>query len=95
VSPRLSIVHGLALLADGAVSDKHATAVLFFYGLVNEINRGLDQAHGARHSSVELDEEAKRLDVKMMHLSQHDGPWDRARNVIVERMKATEPRWYR
>jgi hypothetical protein len=60
-----------ALLADGAVTEEEAKAILRFYALVVQINRGLDYAHAAPEPGVpveELDKQVMRLKKKATNL---------------------------
>lgn len=80
------------LLKDGVVGANESKVTLEFYGLVGQINRGLDQAHDALTSlrrgggqlglGQELEEEAARLRSKAMHMVTVDGPYDRFQAVV-------------
>ena len=80
-----------ALLGDGAVSHDEAKAVLAFYGLVEQINRGLEQANDALEGGTKTDQSVKesmRLDEKCKHLSAEDGPYATVREVIARHCAA-------
>jgi hypothetical protein len=84
--PTISYDEGFpALLGDGAVSHGDAKAVLAFYGLVEQFNRGLEQVHEAdvrNPGDGRVRDEAHRLDVKARHIIAPDGPYRAVRDVI-------------
>jgi hypothetical protein len=84
-----------ALLEDGAVSADAARAVMLFYGLVEQLNRGLDQAQDATRDDILLEREAGRLRTKAKHLVSPDEQYDEARKIIGQCMNAAEPRSYK
>jgi hypothetical protein len=85
-----------ALLADGAVDNDEAMAILRFYLQVTQIKRGLEYAHAARGVTVPKDaliDEASRLQVKAQALfdpacKDPGGPYyARVRTVIDKHIK--------
>lgn len=96
---RLSIVayeNGFpTLLADGAVTHDEAKAVLNFYGLVEQINRGLEQANEAIAGGTKTDRsiyESMRLDVKCKHMLEANGPYAVVRGVIAHHVPSSARR---
>ena len=78
------------LLGDGAVSGDEAKAVLSFYSLVDQINRGLEQANDALVDGKKTDKaiaESLRLDEKCKRLVAEGGPYDAVRAVIDAHIK--------
>jgi len=89
-----------ALLGDGVVSKEAAKAILAFYSLVGEMNRGLEQANllwQDRDAPDELlDTAANRIRIKAARISDHvhDAPeryYDGARSVIDANLRALGP----
>ena len=89
-----------ALLTDGALNEPDTRALLEFFNEVATLNRGLDQAEGARLIEDPSEREAKLLDefgrnkLKAERLvsaeSLSPSYYDRAKSVISKRM-----RWHR
>jgi hypothetical protein len=90
-----------ALLEDAAVGSEEAKAVLNFYVLVEQLNRGLDQAHDALSLVREarpghlgdygLDEEAGRLRLKAATMTSPDGPYERMQRAVKEAAGHRQP----
>ena len=77
-----------ALVGDGAVSGDEAKAVLGFYALVQQINRGLEQVNDALVDGKKTDKaiaESLRLDEKCARLLA--GPYQAVRAVISARLR--------
>ena len=64
-----------ALLADGAIAKDEITDLAWFWGRVQDINRGLDNANSAANSdeSDRLAREANRLELKCRDLLEGSG----------------------
>lgn len=82
------------LLGDGAVSGGEAKAVLSFYNLVEQINRGIEQAHDALTPEGKKTDrsvsESMRVDVKCKRLVEKGGPYDIARAAIAVHAKLSD-----
>ena len=90
-----------ALLADAALNATDTRALLAFFNEVETLNRGLDQAEGARlitdptERETKLTDELNRNALKAKHLVSIEflsspSYYDRAKSVINSRL-----RWYR
>jgi len=76
-----------SLLGDGAVTGDETKTVLAFYGLVDQINRGLKQANDALVDMKMTNKavaENLRLDEKCKHMIAEGGPYDAVRAVITK-----------
>jgi len=83
--PALAYEEGFPpMLADGVLLEDEVRAVLSFYNIVEQINRGLDQAHQAAINEQEerLGREAGRIGLKAHELVDRDKLYDRIRAVV-------------
>jgi hypothetical protein len=88
--PTIAFEHSLpALLAEGALKPAELESLMSFGLLVQDINRGLDQAADA--APRQISDEARRLDVKCRHLiaePDHEASIHRARAVVSAHLKS-------
>jgi hypothetical protein len=80
-----------ALLGEGAVTGAEAKAALTFYGIVEQINRGIEQANDALVDGQKTDhsvKESNRVDLKCKGLVKAGGPYDAVRAVVAQHIKS-------
>ena len=83
--PALAYEEGFPpMLADCILREDEVRALLYFYNVVEQFNRGLDQAHQAaiNEQAERLDREAGRIKLKAHELVDTDKLYDKVRAVV-------------